>query len=76
MTKTIYLDRYVDLITALTKIRKDAKLTQAYVASQLNKPQSYIAKIERFERTLDVVEFVDLCRVVGADPAVLINQYL
>jgi hypothetical protein len=25
---------------------------------------------------LDVLEFVDLCRVVGADPAVLINQYL
>ena len=74
--KTIYQDRYVSLIHAIKQIRKDNQLTQTDVAHQLGKPQSYVAKVENFERHLDVLEFVDLCRVVGADPAVLINQYL
>ena len=74
--KTIYQDRYVSLIHAIKQIRKDNQLTQTDVAHQLGKLQSYVAKVENFERHLDVLEFVDLCRVVGADPAMLINQYL
>lgn len=74
--KTIYQDRYVGLINAMTNIRKEHGLTQTQVANQLGKPQSYVAKVENFERTLDVVEFVDWCRAVDADPTMLIREYL
>ena len=76
MTKTIYQDRYVNLVNALTRIRKSNGLTQTYLAEQLGKPQSYVAKVENFERTLDVVEFVDWCKVIKADPAKAIQDFL
>ncbi len=38
--------------------RKEAGLTQAALAEMLSKPQSYVAKYEKGERRLDVVEFV------------------
>ncbi len=65
--KTIYNERYQRLINALVKVRKNSGLTQQQVAERLSKPQSYIAKIEKLERKLDVLEFVDLCDVIGAD---------
>ncbi len=72
--KTIYNERYQRLITALIKIRKGHNLTQQQVAEALSKPQSYIAKIEKLERKLDVLEFVDLCNVIGADRVEVLNE--
>ena len=54
--------------------RKTAGLTQADVAKQLNKPQSYVAKIEGKDRKLDVMEFIELCEVVREDPSELIKH--
>lgn len=76
MTKTIYQDRYVNLVNALTRIRKSNGLTQTYLAKQLGKPQSYVAKVENFERTLDVLEFVDWCKAIGQRPSHLIQEQL
>ncbi len=72
--KTIYNERYQRLITALIKIRKGHSLTQQQVADGLSKPQSYIAKIEKFERKLDVLEFVDLCEVIGANRVEVLKE--
>lgn len=66
--KTIYQDRYQILITELIRIRKDNGLTQAQLAKKLNKPQSYVAKIEAKDRKLDVLEFVVLCEVLMVLP--------
>lgn len=72
--KTIYQTRYLQLVDALINARKQAGLTQIQVATQLSKPQSYIAKVEGSDRKLDVVEFVALCEVIGQDPCELIKQ--
>jgi transcriptional regulator with XRE-family HTH domain len=58
----------------LIKARKDAGLTQAEVASKLERPQSYISKYESGERRLDVVEFLELARAIGFDPNRLIKR--
>lgn len=63
--KTIYNDRYQILIEKLIVARKNAKLTQADVAHLLHKPQSFIAKIEGKDRKLDVMEFIELCKILG-----------
>lgn len=39
-------------------MRLDAGLTQADLAQRLDKPQSFVAKVETQERRLDVIEFV------------------
>jgi transcriptional regulator with XRE-family HTH domain len=58
------------------KARKSAGLTQQEVAKRLRKPQSFVAKYEGGERRVDVVEFVTICRAIGADPAKLIKALL
>lgn len=63
--KTIYHPTYQALIQHLIELRKLKGLTQLMLAERLGKPQSYVAKIEGCERKLDVLEFVELCRVLG-----------
>lgn len=62
--KTIYQKRYQTLIDCLISARKQANLTQMDIATQLGKPQSYIAKIEGKDRKLDVLEYIELCEVL------------
>lgn len=73
--KTIYQDEYRTIIQFLVSLRKNQQLTQTQVAKQLQKPQSYIAKIEVFERTLDILEFIHLCRVLGARPSEILLMF-
>lgn len=70
--KTIYQENYRKLISELITIRKTANLTQAQIAQKLQKPQSYIAKIENLERKLDILEFVQLCQILGTRPSEVI----
>jgi transcriptional regulator with XRE-family HTH domain len=51
--------RYRVLINKLKKIRESKRMTQVELASSLKKPQSYIAKVENFERRLDIIELQD-----------------
>ena len=76
MSKTIYQDRYARLVHALREIRTQNNVTQIQLAERLGKPQSYIAKVETLERKLDIVEFVDWCKAIGADPTLLIRECL
>ena len=71
--KTIYQQRYIDLIELMILARKNVGKTQANLAEQLGKHQSYIAKIEGCERKVDVVEFVEICKIIGASPSDLIK---
>lgn len=56
MSKSIYSSEYKTVIKKLREAREAAGLTQAEAAEKLSKPQSYISKIERGERRVDVVE--------------------
>jgi transcriptional regulator with XRE-family HTH domain len=69
VTGSIHTDTYRRLIGALVEARNAAGLTQQALANRLGKPQSYVAKVEGFERRLDVVEFLVMAREIGADPA-------
>ena len=64
---TIHDQRYVKLITELREVRKVKNITQEQLAAKLNKPQSYVAKIEQLERRLDVIELTDWLGAIGAD---------
>jgi len=71
---SIYTAEYRRLIKELVKARKDAELTQANIAKALNRPQSFVSKYERFERRLDMVEFVQIAKLLGADPAKILER--
>lgn len=63
MPKTIHSSEYKTIIEKLRKAREKTGLTQQEVAEKLDKPQSYISKIERGERRIDVVELAELARM-------------
>ena len=74
MPKSIYNDEYRRLIDALREARSGASLTQQQVADRLGRPQSFVAKVEGFERRLDIMEFVHFCRAIGAEPAAILAR--
>ncbi|MDI7709465.1 helix-turn-helix transcriptional regulator [Acinetobacter baumannii] len=53
------------MIHDLIAIRESKKITQVELASSLKKPQSYIAKVENFDRRLDVLELNDWLNALG-----------
>lgn len=69
LAKSIYDGEYRRLIDAVRSARKEVGLTQQALADRLGRPQSYIAKVEGYERRLDIVEFLHICRALGVDPA-------
>lgn len=63
MSKSIYSKNYKNFIEKLKKARLDAHLKQLDVAQKLKKPQSYISKIERGERRVDIAELKELASI-------------
>ncbi|HZW07088.1 MAG TPA: helix-turn-helix transcriptional regulator [Phycisphaerales bacterium] len=52
----------------MRKLREDKGLTQRDLAEKLDKPRSFIWKIEAAERRMDAVELIGWCAACGADP--------
>ncbi|BAQ68047.1 DNA-binding protein [Rhodovulum sulfidophilum] len=50
---------------ALVAARKGQGLTQQELANRMDRPQSFVAKVEGGERRLDVVEFVQWTIALG-----------
>lgn len=64
--KTLRSPQHTALIAELKRVRIDAGLTQAALATKLGVAQSYVAKVEGGERRLDVVEFIKWLDAVDA----------
>lgn len=56
-SKRVY---YEHLAKLLRQYRVAANLTQNEVATRLNKPQSFISKVESCERRIDAIELIEL----------------
>ena len=74
MTKSLHTAAYQKLTALLLAARRDSGLTQQEVADRLNTHQSYVAKVEKGERRIDVVEFIQLVRVIGVSSPALIKK--
>ena len=66
--------KYQELIKELIAVRKNKELSQADIADKFNKPQSFVSKYENYERRIDVVEFIDVCRTIGVNPVAVMLQ--
>jgi transcriptional regulator with XRE-family HTH domain len=67
VTKSVFTRKHERLRQLLVAARKEAHLTQAELARRLSRPQSFVSKVERGERRLDVVEFFEVAQVIGID---------
>jgi transcriptional regulator with XRE-family HTH domain len=74
VVKSLHTPEYELFRALLVAAREKSGLTQAAVSGKLGRPQSYVAKYEGGERRLDVVEFVEVCTVLGIDPKRVIDS--
>lgn len=72
--KSTHSDEYQRVIAALASARKDERVLQTELAGRLDKPQSFVSKVENRERRIDVAEFVQICRVIGVSPITILKQ--
>lgn len=56
-----YSSRYGRFRACLRRIREEAGLTQAALATKLRKPQTFVSKSELGERKVDFLEVLDFC---------------
>lgn len=67
MAKSIHSNEYKNVLKKLQKARSEAGFTQVEVSQKLKKPQSYISKIERGERRIDITELSILAKIYGKE---------
>jgi transcriptional regulator with XRE-family HTH domain len=56
--------------------RKERDLSQEEVSIKLRRPQTYVSKIERGERRMDVIEFLDLSKALELDPLKILQKVI
>jgi transcriptional regulator with XRE-family HTH domain len=76
VAKTVFSKEYRAVIGALVRARRGQMVTQVELATRLGEVQSYVSKIERCERRVDVIEFVAIGKALGIDPYRLLKKVL
>ncbi|MCS0501922.1 helix-turn-helix domain-containing protein [Ancylobacter mangrovi] len=64
---SLYREHYQAIIARLIRARKDAGVSQTELAERLGQRQTFVSKYELDERRLDVAEFIEISRAIGAD---------
>ncbi|WP_180105281.1 helix-turn-helix transcriptional regulator [Acinetobacter sp. YH12108] len=74
--RSIHDPRYKTLIQKLIELRESKNMTQVELARRLEKPQSYVSKIEILERRMDVIELIDWLACLDEDAALFFSNFL
>lgn len=64
MQKSIFTREYAVLRRLLREQREAAGITQVELAERLGETQSYVSKVERGERRLDLVQLGHFCKAI------------
>ena len=75
MEKSIYSNDYALFLRHLKETRKKAGVTQEQLAERVGQTQSFISKVERGERRLDVVELRAFCKALGVSFPSFVTQF-
>jgi transcriptional regulator with XRE-family HTH domain len=76
MAGSTHNDNYKALLAILREVRQYAAMTQEELGKKLGNTQTFVSKMERGERRIDVVEFVEICSASDADPVEVLRAYL
>jgi transcriptional regulator with XRE-family HTH domain len=73
--KSIFTEQQERLQQLLRTVREEKGLTQVELAAALDKPQSFVSKIESGERRLDLVELREVCRAMDISLAAFVERF-
>jgi len=74
MLKSIHSPAYSHVLAKLVEMRRQAGLTQRDLAQRMGREHSFVWRIEKGERRLDVVEFLWVCQALGQDGITVYQQ--
>ena len=74
MRKTIYTNEYAIVLRLLRDARRDAGLTQTELAKKLKQSQSFVTKVERGDRRLDIIQLRTICQTFGLTLADFVSR--
>jgi transcriptional regulator with XRE-family HTH domain len=76
MTKSVFTEEYALFREMLIKARKEKGITQIELSEKLLKPQSFVSKYESGERRIDLIEFLEITRVLDVEPVVFFRDFV
>lgn len=71
--KSAFASPYIELIERLVRRRRELGMTQEQLGSAFGEDQSFISRVERCQRRIDVYELVRLCRILRLKPSDLLD---
>ncbi len=74
MEKSIYSGKAKELRRLLVEARKKSGLTQTELSKRLKKVQSFVSHYENGLRRIDVIEYIEICRILDADPVRILRK--
>ncbi len=76
MAQSTHHRHYRALLAVLRQAREGLGMSQAALGERLGNTQTFVSKVERGERRLDVVEFVEWCQALDAAPEEIFGKFL
>lgn len=76
MARSTHHPDYQVLLEVLRRRREESGLTQGEVALALGNTQTFVSKVERGERRIDVIELVEWCEALGFSPGDTFGELL
>ncbi len=74
--KSLHRREFQALVETLKTAREEAGISQRAMSRALGLVESVYGSIERRERILDMVEFLDIAKAINADPVELFKRYV
>ena len=74
LRKTLRSRGHQTLVQILVQAREKAGMTQRDLAARIKRPHSFVGRMEGGERRVDVIEFIEIAKVLGADPRELFGR--
>jgi transcriptional regulator with XRE-family HTH domain len=71
--KSAFSPQYQGIIDRLIDRRRELDMTQAELGAAYGEDQSFISRVERRQRRIDVYEFVRFCRALGIKPSSILD---
>lgn len=76
MPQSTHHPNYQVFLGLLRNLREGSGVTQAALAERIGNTQTFVSKVERGERRLDVVEFTEWCEALGARPDAVFAEFV